>query len=72
MAQILGFVSEKLCITWLICSGYVVQVVVGFAIVTTTLFLSSSIRLYRCCCCCCHWQPGQEIAVVNGKSTDEN
>ena len=31
---------------------------------------SLSTRLCRRCCCCCHGQPGQKIAMVNGKQCD--
>ena len=37
--------------------------------VTSFFSFLSSMRLSRCCCCCCHGQPGQEIAMLNGKST---
>ena len=31
---------------------------------------SLSTRLCRRCCCCCRGQPGQEIAMFNGKQCD--
>ena len=53
---------------WFIVSNSYVFVYIVVCHVISDLF-SLSARLCRRCCCCCHGQPGQEIAMLNGKST---